>query len=91
MFLAIAGLVAVAIGTGIKAYGDVKEGKQQAETKELEAQRLRESQAILGEQLTAQVAGKGAIGKVAEIRQRELSYEALETARAGRAAAGAPE
>jgi len=89
MFLAIAALVAAAVGAGISAYGAVKEGEQRAEAAELEAQRLRESRAVLAKQKAAQIAGKEAIASTTTIRQRELSFQALETSRAGRAARGA--
>lgn len=88
MFWAIAGLVLTLAGTGIAAYGAYQEGQQESDAARLEAQKLRESQGVLEQQKTAQIAGKEAIGKVAEIRQRELSVQALETAQAGRAAKG---
>ena len=81
-------LGALVIGTGLKIAGAVIEGQQEADKAELEAQKLRESTALLEEQKRIQQADIGLKQSGIALQQKVLSNQALETARAGGAAKG---
>jgi len=81
-------LGALVIGTGLKIAGAVIEGQQEADKAELEAQKLRESIALLKEQKRVQQADIELKQSGIALQQKVLSNQALETARAGGAARG---
>lgn len=74
-------LAAVVIGTGLQVAGAIIEGQQEADVKELEAQRLREEALLLEE-------GKKVQQAEIELRQKVLSEQALEISYQGRAVRG---
>ena len=87
-WLALAGIVLTLGGAAVSAIGAVKQGQQEADKAELEAQRLRENIPLLEEQKRVQQADIGLKQSGIALQQKVLSNQALETARAGGAAKG---